>query len=81
MATTAGRARRIVDYVSDTKYIVPTSFRPNESLAHVLRWWITPVRQTGSDSQGQPVWTTAGSASAKRDFTWVGVAVATTPTP
>ncbi|HEY5982058.1 MAG TPA: LysM peptidoglycan-binding domain-containing protein [Anaerolineales bacterium] len=78
---TAGQAQRIVDYVSDTKYIVPTSFRPKDNLAHVLRWWVTPMRQSGSDAQGQPVWTAAGAASDKRDFTWVGAAVATTPTP
>lgn len=78
---TAGQARRIVDYVSDTKYIVPTTFRPKDNSAHVLRWWITPMRQTGADSQGQPVWSTAGATSDKRDFTWVGAAVAETPTP
>jgi LysM repeat protein len=78
---TAGQARRIVDFATDTKFIVPTSFRPNDNLAHVLRWWITPMRQTGSDAQGQPVWTAAGAPSDKRDFTWVGAAVPTTPTP
>lgn len=78
---TAGQARRLVDYVSDTKYIVTTSFRPDDNLAHVLRWWITPMRQTGSDAQGEPVWTSAGATSDKRDFTWVGAAVPTTPTP
>ncbi len=78
---TAGQARRLVDYVSDTKYIVPTTFRPKDNTAHVLRWWITPMRQTGADSQGQPVWSNAGATSDKRDFTWVGSAVAATPTP
>lgn len=78
---TAGQARRIVDYVTDTKYIVPTTFRPKDNLAHVMRWWITPMRQSGSDAQGQPIWNPAGSASDKRDFTWVGAAIQTTPTP
>ncbi len=78
---TAGQARRIVDYVTDTKYIVPTTFRPKDNMAHVMRWWVTPVRQNGSDEQGQPVWDTAGAASDKRDFTWVGAAVESTPTP
>ncbi len=63
---TAGQANRIVDFVTDTKYIVPTSFRPNDNTAHVMRWWISPVRQSGSDSQGQPVWSSAGAASDKR---------------
>src|SRR5512142_1867698 len=78
---TAGQARRIVDHVTDTKYIVPTTFRPKDNIAHVMRWWVTPVRQNGSDEQGQPIWDTAGAASDKRDFTWVGAAIESTPTP
>src|SRR5512143_214423 len=78
---TAGQARRIVDHVTDTKYIVPTTFRPKDNVAHVMRWWGVPVRQNGSDEQGQPVWDTAGATSDKRDFTWVGAAVEATPTP
>lgn len=76
---TADQTRRLVDYVVDTKYIVPTSFRPKDNVAHVLRWWITPVRQSGTDDQGQPIWSSAGATSEKRVFTWVGVAVVGTP--
>src|SRR5512142_756450 len=79
--TAAGQAQRIVDYVTDTKYIVPTTFRPKDNVAHVMRWWVMPVRQNGSDEQGQPVWDNAGAASDKRDFTWVGAAIESTPTP
>lgn len=78
---TAGQARRIVDYAADTKYIVPTSFRPKDNVAHILRWWVAPVRQTGTDDQGQPIYTSAGTVSDKRVFTWVGAAVEATPTP
>ena len=81
---TSGQGRRITEYVSDTKFIVPTSFRPNDNLPHVIRWWITTVRQNGVDEQGQPVYESAGSISEKRDFSWVGVAVeggGATPTP
>lgn len=76
---TADQTRRLTDYVTDTKYIVPTSFRPKDNVAHVLRWWITPVRQSGTDDQGQPIWTASGAVSQKRVFTWVGVAVEGTP--
>jgi LysM repeat protein/ribosomal protein L40E len=76
---TASQARRLTDYVTDTKYIVPTSFRPRDNVAHVLRWWTTPVRQAGTDDQGQPIWVSAGATSDKRVFTWVGVAVEGTP--
>ena len=78
---TSNQTRRLTDYVTDTKYIVPTTFRPKDNVAHVLRWWVTPVRQSGSDDQGQPIWVASGAVSEKRVFTWVGVAVAGTPVP
>ncbi|MBI3163235.1 MAG: LysM peptidoglycan-binding domain-containing protein [Chloroflexi bacterium] len=76
---TSDQTRRLTDYVTDTKYIVPTTFRPKDNVAHVLRWWIIPVRQAGTDDQGQPIWAVSGEASDKRVFTWVGVAVEGTP--
>jgi len=78
---TAAQTTRITDYVTDTKYIVPTSFRPNDNVAHVMRWWVVPVRQTGVDDQGQPIWVASGALSEKRVFTWVGVTVQGTPNP
>ncbi len=78
---TSSQSRRLQDYVTDTKFIVPTSFRPKDNVAHVLRWWITPMRQAGTDDQGQPIWVAAGATSDKRVFTWVGVAVEGTPNP
>ena len=78
---TSDQTRRLTDFVADTKYIVPTSYRPNDNVAHILRWWITPVRQAGTDDQGQPIWTTSGTISEKRVFSWVGVAVEGTPNP
>ena len=76
---TADTTRRQTDYVTDTKYIVPTTFRPKDNVAHVLRWWITPVRTAGTDDQGQPIWVNSGAVSDERVFTWVGVAVEGTP--
>lgn len=78
---TANQTHRLTDYVTDTKFIVPTSFRPKDNVAHVLRWWVTPVRQSGTDEKGQPIWVASGAVSEKRVFTWVGVAVAGTPVP
>lgn len=78
---TASQTRRLTDYVTDTKYIVPTSFRPRDNVAHVLRWWVIPVRQAGVDDQGQPIWVSSGAMSDKRVFTWTGVAVQGTPNP
>lgn len=76
---TADQGRRIVDYVTDTSFIIPTSFRPNDNVAHIMRWWVVPVRQTGTDEQGDPIWSPAGAASEKRVFTWIGVVALSTP--
>ncbi len=78
---TADQPHRLTDYVTDTKFIIPTAYRPKDNVAHVLRWWISPVRQSGTDDQGQPIWTASGTVSEKRVFTWVGVAVEGTPNP
>jgi LysM repeat protein len=45
---TEGNARKLVEYVKDTKFIIPESFRPTSTSPHVFRWSILPVRQTGS---------------------------------
>jgi len=78
---TSGQGLRLTEYVTDTKFIVPTSFRPNDNLAHVIRWWVTTVRQTGVDDQGQPIYDSAGAMSEERVFSWVGVAVQASPSP
>jgi LysM repeat protein len=77
---TAEVGRTSVAYVTDTKYIVPTSFRPQDNQAHIIYWSVTTVRQTGTDEDGNPVWSTAGAASPKRGFTWMGSGTAPTPT-
>jgi LysM repeat protein len=78
---TEGQSRRMTDYVTDTKFIVPTTFRPRDNVAHVIRWWISTVRQTGADEQGEPVYSSAGAESQKWVFTWVGSAPQGTPSP
>jgi LysM repeat protein/ribosomal protein L40E len=77
---TAGEDRKLIDYVTDTKYIIPTTFRPNDPTPHVIRWWISTVRQTGTDDNGDPIWESAGAASNQRVFSWSGVAGGT-PVP
>jgi LysM repeat protein len=78
---TEGQGRKLVDYVTDTKYIVPSTFRPNDATPHVLRWTVLTVRQTGTSSDGTPIWDPAGNVSVQRVFTWSGTSVAGTPTP
>lgn len=78
---TSGQRLRLTEYVTDTKFIVPTSFRPNDNLAHVIRWWVTTVRQAGVDEQGQPIFESAGAMSEERVFSWAGIAVQGSPSP
>ncbi len=78
---TSGTGRKLVAYVTDTKYIVPVTFRPQDNLSHVMRWSVEAVRQTGTDDQGDPIWTSAGAMSIPRTFTWTGTGAVATPTP
>ncbi len=74
-------SKMIIDYVTDTKYIIPTEFRPSGIVPHVLRWWIEPVRLAGTSATGDPRYTSTGAGSVRRVFTWSGSADAPTPSP
>lgn len=81
---TEGQDRRLVEYVNDTKYTVSLNFLPTDGRPHILRWWVTTVRQSGTDAEGNPVWLEAGAASEPRDFIWTSGGAPppeTTPTP
>ncbi len=78
---TEGEGRKLVEYVTDTKFIVPVSFRPKDNLPHVMRWTVTTMRQSGSDEQGDPIWESAGAVSAGRVFSWTGAAPEATKAP
>ena len=77
---TAGTPRR-VEYTADTKFILPASLRPVDSKPHVLRWTVLAVRQTGSTTDGQPIYEPAGAASTGRVFIWWSQSAAATPAP
>ena len=78
---TEGQGKKMVDYTNDTKYIVPVSFRPAENSPHIIRWWVQPVRQSGTTASGDTIWVPAGAASSPRVFGWSGIGAATTPVP
>jgi LysM repeat protein len=77
---TSGTGRKLVSYMTDTKFIIPITFRPQDNVSHIMRWLVETVRQTGTDDQGNPIWSTAGAASIPRTFTWTGSSLAPTPT-
>ena len=79
---TEGTGRKLVNYVTDTKFIIPGSFRANVDSPHIYRWSISTVRQVDVDQNGNPIYEIAGSESQNRVFSWTGQASAgATPTP
>lgn len=73
--------KTLIAYVTDTKYILPASFRPTGPAPHVMRWWVEAVRQAGTSPSGDPRYVSAGAISPARVFTWSGALVAATPAP
>ena len=77
---TDANAKKFTQYVTDTKLIVPSNLRPVGDVPHIFRWWIVPVRQSGTTPDGQPIYDSAGAISVKRVFSWYGGGI-TIPTP
>lgn len=77
---TSTEEKILVDYVSDTKYILPASFRPIDTTPHIIQWSVSVARQINSDPNS-PIYEEAGAISAFRVFSWVGSGVAPTATP
>ncbi len=75
--------KKLVQYVTETKLIVPANMRPLDNTPHVFKWSVVVVRQNGSTSDGEPIYVQYGTISAYRVFVWSGTsaAVETTPTP
>ncbi len=69
---TDGTGKKVTDYVTDTKYIVPTSLRPTDTIPHIFRWTVLPVRLSGTTKDGQPIYETGGALSNPRVFCWLG---------
>ncbi|HMN11001.1 MAG TPA: LysM peptidoglycan-binding domain-containing protein [Bellilinea sp.] len=78
---TAGTGQQLVDYVTDTKFIVPVSFRPVDTVPHIIRWTVQVVRQSGSTKDGEPIYVPAGAVSYSRAFGWAGGPQAPTEAP
>ena len=73
----------LVQYVRDTKFILPATFRPIDTNPHIIQWSVVVARQssTGADN---PTYIDAGASSEKRVFSWTGTGAVTpelTPTP
>jgi len=77
---TSEQEKILVDYVSDTKYILPASFRPIDTTPHIIQWSVSVARQINSDPNN-PIYEEAGLISPFRVFSWIGSGVAPTATP
>lgn len=78
---TEGQGKKLVDYTADTKYIVPATFRPTDNSPHIIRWWVQPVRQSGTTDAGAAIWVPAGAQSVPRVFAWSGIGAVASPAP
>ncbi len=72
---------KLVQYVTDTKLIIPSTFRPKDTSPHLMGWTVVPVRQNGTTADGKPTWEPAGAPSETRVFSWSGAPTSVTPTP
>ncbi len=77
--------RILVEYVRDTKFIIPVTFRPYDTTCHIIQWTVAVARQT-NPGDPNPIYIEAGNAAQPRVFSWVGTGTAptqdtTTPIP
>lgn len=77
---TSEEERILVDYVTDTKYILPTTFRPVAAEPHIFQWSVAIARQI-NPGDPNPIYEEAGNVSLWRVFSWMGSGASTTPTP
>jgi LysM repeat protein len=69
---TLASGEKFIDYVTDTKFILPLELRPQDNTPHIFRWTIFVARQIGTNSEGEPIWNSAGTSSLARVFSWTG---------
>lgn len=66
----------ITEFVTDTSFIVPDSFIPEDDTPHIFRWSVYIARQIGTDQENgegeEEVtnWESAGNLSQSRVFGW-----------
>lgn len=70
----------LVEYVTDTKFILPATFRPTDGNPHIIQWSVTVARQINQDNKN-PIYEEAGITSAFRVFSWFGSGVQPTAAP
>lgn len=70
---TSDDKQTITEFVTDTSFIVPTTFIPDDGRPHIFRWSVYVARQIGAgEDNGEEVenWESAGNQSEQRVFGW-----------
>ena len=68
----------LIDYVTETSFIVPSSFLAEDTKPHIYKWYIYVVRKIGSDEENVENWEVAGNRSPERVFGWYELNASTT---
>lgn len=77
----SGGEKKMTQYVTETKFIVPASMRPLDNTNHIFRWSVVVVRQNGSTSDGEPIFVNFGTVSLYRVFGWSGTGTGSNASP
>ncbi|HVN55508.1 MAG TPA: LysM peptidoglycan-binding domain-containing protein [Anaerolineaceae bacterium] len=67
-----GQLKRLYETTRETQFSIPATFHSSDGKDHFLTWSIQPVRQTGTNQSGNPIWRPAGPASEIRQLVWAG---------
>lgn len=73
---TSENKKTITEFVTDTSFIVPDTFVPEDNKPHIFRWSVYIARQIGSDQDNEDNeeeitnWEPAGNLSDTRVFGW-----------
>jgi len=70
----------LFEYVTDTKFILPATFRPTDGNPHIIQWSVAVARQINDDNNN-PIYEEAGATSTFRVFSWIGTGVQSTTAP
>lgn len=68
---TSTEEKILVQYVKDSKFIIPGTFRSGDNSPHIYQWTVSVARQINQD-RNNPIYEEAGHSSVFRVFSWIG---------
>jgi len=67
----------LTEYLTETSFIVSSSFIPKDGKPHIFKWYVYIVRQGASTEEDVENWEVAGNKSDARVFSWFDLQGAT----